>query len=184
MPIGAARAAITRSQGSTAGSFSGQIAASADDARNSDDTGTTVQIGPNNNEIGFRFETTIPQGVTIDAGATLTLTAAANQSSGCTATIWGEDVDDPADFSARAVPTANRTTASVQWEPPAWSTDENGADTTSPDISAILQELVDRPGFSGNLVLTVDRTAESGGRTAHTYDADPAKAAQLDVSWS
>lgn len=182
--LGIARAVVTRVFAILSGSFSGKIAVGADDARNAVDDGTTISLGPGGNEIGFRFVTTIPQGVTIGAGATLTLTSSASQSAAITMTIWGEDVDDPADFSARSVPTANRTTASVEWVVPTWSVDENGPDTTSPSITSIIQELVDRPGFSGTLVLTMDRTADSGGRTAHTYDGDPTKAAQLDVSWT
>ncbi len=56
------------------------------------------------------------------------------------------------------------------WTPPDWtSVGSRGPDQRTPDLSAVVQEIVDRPGWSsGNaLVLVVDG---SGGRTAEAYN--------------
>ena len=57
-----------------------------------------------------------------------------------------------------------------------------GPDQRSPDLSAVIQEIVDRPGWeSGNgLVLIV---TGSGYRQAYTYDGDRQKAPLLYVEY-
>ncbi|MHC4196026.1 MAG: hypothetical protein ACYSQZ_08835, partial [Planctomycetota bacterium] len=60
--------------------------------------------------------------------------------------IAAEASDNPADFSGRLIGNATLTTASVAWDrKTAWSPDTQ---YTSPDISNVVQEVVNRPGFS------------------------------------
>lgn len=112
---------------------------------------STVPIG-----MFLRFlNVTIPPGVTIDSAA-LDLTAVS--SSGTITDVHikqkGNDIDDavaPTDvagFNALV-----RTTAAVDWDPSAWTASTT---YTLPDISAIIQEIIDRPGWaSGNDILII-----------------------------
>jgi type II secretory pathway pseudopilin PulG len=59
------------------------------------------------------------------------------------------------------------TLASITWTPPAWSVNENGADTRI-DIAPVIQELVNRAGWSkGNkIAISVQYVSGSGKRVA------------------
>ena len=97
--------------------------------------------------------------------------------------FYGEASDNAAIFSTTDYDITNRsrTTAQVAWlNVPAWPT--VGATVTTPDLSAIVQEIVDRPGWGkGNaMVFMADAT---GLRVARTYEDTPTDAAILRVSY-
>jgi len=130
----------------------------------------------------------IPQGATI-LSAKITLTANDNQSGTTVNGILSAiDADNPsAPTTYAALETATRTTASVAWDDiAAWTTDTA---YDSPDITTIIQEIVDRPGWSSGNALIVylednsSSAVEGAYRQAYTYDSSPAKAAKLYVSW-
>lgn len=98
-----------------------------------------------------RFPSTgIPQGATISSAlfqmATPTLTGASPYS-----TAYGENVDAPVAFGSGSLPSsrlaANPTSATA--------TVESG-NYTSIDVTSIVQEIVNRPGFGGTLALLFD----------------------------
>jgi hypothetical protein len=100
--------------------------------------------------------------------------------------VSGHASDDAAIFVQVNGDVTNRTktTATVPWTPPAWSsTGVAGADQKTPNISSILQEIVDRPGWSsGNsIVLMIDGT---GRRAAESYNGDSSAAPLLHVDYS
>lgn len=144
------------------------IAATADDgfSVNTDETadpGTTyAYIGSNNDDRdwGLIYRATgIPQGATI-LTATLFLTRHVIDTGGTTVVgdWWGFDVDSPAAFADahthRISDHETRTTASV-----AESITVTETTHTSPSLSGIIQELVDRAGFSGDIGLTFRNTS-------------------------
>jgi len=95
---------------------------------------------------------------------------------GSTATslvVEGEAADDAVPFDPDVrwhVSSRARTSASVGWTPSPWSTiGEAGPDQRTPDLAAVIQEIVGRPGWSaGNaLVLIVTGT---GRRTADAFE--------------
>lgn len=95
----------------------------------------------------------IPQGSTISF-MTITFNASTSRVATVVNTkISAHDVDNstaaPVDTAEFLVHYAARTTAEVLWNNlPAWT---HESDYTSPDISSVLQEIVDRPGWvSGN----------------------------------
>lgn len=104
--------------------------------------------------------------------AYLKLTArTATAGTGCKGRIFAEATDDAptfADSEAQFLTReSNKTTAYVNWDnPSSWSI---GAVYTSPDISAVIQEIIDRPGWaSGNdLVLFID---DYDDRSTHSAD--------------
>jgi hypothetical protein len=127
----------------------------------------------------------IPNGATIDT-AYLTVRSrltVASPTGGTT--IYGQDHDNPptfiqgdyAEYDARV-----RTTANVYWQPSAWVLD---TDYNSPEIKTIVQEIVDRSGWtSGNdmvMFFVADQVEEIIG---YAYDSSPTNAAKLHIEYS
>ena len=133
---------------------------------------------------GMRFPSiTIPQGAVIDT-AYIVFVSDADRGGDTTRTrLSAEDVDDAATFadSKAAFDSrwAGRTTARVDWDNiDAWSIGESGADTTTPEIKTVIQEIIDRPGWSsGNDIVIFwedfdDRSSHNDRcvRVAATWD--------------
>jgi len=98
----------------------------------------------------------------------------------------GEAVDDSApfatavnDISAR-LPTLNK----VQWNVAAADWKE-GVAKTSPDLTAIVQEIVNRPGWCGGnaMAFGIDDLGPSGPRIAASFDGDPGRAPLLRIDF-
>jgi hypothetical protein len=107
--------------------------------------GTRVQT------VGIRFTNIdIPQGAIITSAYLQFQTD--QVSSGATSLlIWGEDADDTAAFAnvANNVSSRTKTDAAASWSPAAWTTvGEAGLAQRTPDLSAIVQEIVSRSGWS------------------------------------
>ena len=150
---------------------------------------------------GMRFlNVTIPQGATINAANLVFTCYVAGSGTTVNTRITGNDVDDAvtwstlADFQARrgtVIGGANDnyiTAAQVDWDSiPAWSADEQGADTTSPEIKTVIQEIIDRVGWSsGNdLALFWDDfdNRSSSFRRAYAYDGSTTKCPQLVITY-
>jgi hypothetical protein len=136
--------------------------------------------------VGLRFNNVgVPQGATIQ-GAYLRFTVDEVSTGPSSIVIRGQAADNAGAFS----PTSNnvssraRTVASVTWAAPAWPTaDVSGADQTTPGLAAIVQEIVDRPGFTANSSMVFVLTG-SGRRTAEAYEGSPAGAPQLCITYS
>ena len=116
---------------------------------------------------------TIPQGSTIKT-AVLTLKA---QAAGGTVTnirtkIFGDDSDNATAPTTHQVHAAKvRTTAGVDWDPAEWT---NLEVYDSPDITAVIQEIIDRPGWvSGNalqILLDDDGSIDNSNITGDSFD--------------
>jgi len=135
--------------------------------------------------VGMRFTgLSIPQGATI-LNAHVQFQADETSSVATSLAIRGEDTDDARTFSDTVNDVSSRpgTAASVPWEPVAWTTrGEAGPDQRTPNLAAVIQEIVDRPGWAeGNSLALV--VTGSGVRTAESYDGDPAAAPLLHVEY-
>jgi hypothetical protein len=135
--------------------------------------------------IGVRFrDVGLPQGATI-VKARLQFTADETDSVATSLTLEGEASDDASAFTDREgdVTSRPRTSETVTWNPAAWTSigDSRKAQRT-PNLSAVVQEIVDRPGWSaGNALVVV--ISGSGDRTAETYDGRPEGAAILELDY-
>ncbi|GJM29095.1 MAG: hypothetical protein DHS20C17_17300 [Cyclobacteriaceae bacterium] len=113
----------------------------------------------------------ITQGATI-AGASIQFEADEVRTGSVTITIQGEDIDDAPAFTSTTNDVTNRTltTASVSWSPNDWNTvGEAAADQQTPDLAAIIQEIVNRPGWvSGNDIAIIISGPGGNRRTAET----------------
>ncbi len=71
----------------------------------------------------------------------------------------------------------------VNWPAAAWSNGGVGANEASPDLTAICQEILDRPGWQpGNSMAFVFEG--TGTRSAYSYDDSPGDAAVLYINVS
>ncbi len=77
-----------------------------------------------------------------------------------------------------------RTTASVTWTPPPWTViGAAGADQRIPSLVALVQEVVNRPGWaSGNALMLI--ATGSGRRTAQSFEGKAAAAPLLHVEYT
>ncbi|MBL4868598.1 MAG: VWA domain-containing protein, partial [Pseudomonadales bacterium] len=105
--------------------------------------------------IGLRFQTVlVPQGATITS-ATLNFTVARYSSGLTSMTLTGEDVDNSVQFTTTNFNVTSRidTAAAVAWT----NADDwlvNDEVKSSPDVTSIVQEIVDRTGWCGGNALT------------------------------
>jgi PKD repeat protein len=183
--------AVSHSDGSTV--FQRRVEASEDDAEEDDQgivdrtsTDLALATAGGNRSVGIRFAgVDVPAGATI-LEATLQLQANEAESGDATLTLEGEAVDHAAPFleadgniSSRA-----RTREFVSWSPAPWPTvGEAGPDQESPDLSAVIQEIVDRPGWAGGNALALVITGD-GTRKAKSFDGRAAGAPLLRVRFA
>ncbi|MGD8953956.1 MAG: MopE-related protein [Desulfobacterales bacterium] len=139
-----------------------------------------------NQAVGMRFSgTAIPKGATI-VNAYIQFQTDETQSVATSLTIQGEDTDNAGAFLKQTgnISSRPRTAAAVSWSPPAWTTvGEAGPNQRTPDIASVIQEIVNRPGWSSDnaIVLIITGTGE---RVAESYDGDPAAAPLLHVEFT
>ncbi len=88
----------------------------------------------------------------------------------CDLTIYGQDIDDAPYFSSTSYNISDRTTAgaSVSWPTEAWTTVHERHQ--SPDISSIVQEILNRGGWSAGNDMVFIITGSSGRRSAESYN--------------
>ena len=171
------------------------VAASSDDAEENTATGsvsrssTDLELITDKSKdqlIGVRFTgLNIPPGAVI-VNAYLQFTVDEVSTGAAALTIGGEASDDALTFSSASGNISSRldTIATVAWAPPDWTTvGESGLAQQTPDISAIIQEIVGRDGWTAtsSLALTISGT---GTRTAESYNGSQAGAPQLHIEYA
>ncbi len=171
-----------------------RVASSSDDAEELNFTNTVdlestdlelVQDTGFSQTVGMRFANiSVPNGATVTS-AWIQFKADETNAGGINLTIQGEAADDAPTFvdvssniSSRAL-----TTASVTWSPGPWnSVGEEGPKQQTPDISSVIQEIVNRPGWAPGNALVVVITG-SGKRVAESFDGDAAGAPLLHIEF-
>ena len=135
--------------------------------------------------IGMRFQNLdIPAGAVItNAYIQFTVDEVANIATNLI--IQGEDIDDAVTFSTTTNDISSRstTTANVSWNPAAWNTvGEAGSNQQTPDLSPIVQEIVNRGGWNaGNDMVFI--VSGSGKRVAESYNGSTTAAPKLTVEF-
>lgn len=166
-----------------------RVAAASDDAE--EPAGSTVSLSSSDLEliqdsaaqtVGIRWT-----GLAIPAGATITAAyvqfkADESQSEATNLVIRGQAADNATTFATAAgnISTRARTTAAASWAPVPWTAGEVGANQRTPDLSAVVQEVVSRSGWASGNALALIFTG-SGHRTAVAYDGSAAVAPLLHV---
>lgn len=142
--------------------------------------------------VGLRFTPiTIPQGRTITSAYLVVCNEHTESGTVCRSTIKGEDVDSGSPFSDQTdFDNRPRTSEEVTWdEIPGWTA---GTWYTSPDISSIIQEIVNREGWSSGNALVIfwddfdDRSDHNAGATRdiYEYDQSTSLASKLEITWT
>lgn len=174
------------------GSLTVAISAPNDDAEEQDgyiDLGSSdlelVFESSSQQTVGLRFRgIDVPQGATITS-ARIQFTVDETDSGSTNLTLRGEATDDAAAYTSSSHNISNRptTSASVNWAPAPWNTvGEAGSDQRTPDLTALVQEIVNRPGWtSGNSIAFL--ITGQGERTAESYEGSASQAAVLHVTW-
>ena len=145
-----------------------------------------VNDGTTSQRVGLRFTgIDIPQGAVITA-AYLQFTTDEVGSAATSLLIRGEDVNDAAAFATTANNLSARalTDASAAWNPAAWTTvGQAGLAQRSTDLSAVVQEIVARPGWlAGNDMAFV--ITGTGTRTADAFEDNAATAPLLHIEYT
>jgi hypothetical protein len=100
-------------------------------------------------------------------------------------TIQGETYDNASTFGRTGgnISSRGRTAAEVSWALEPWTTrGEAGPNEQTPDIAAVIWEIVARPGWSsGNSPVVI--ITGTGERVAEAYDGDSAGAPLLHVEY-
>ena len=138
-----------------------------------------------NQTVGLRFTgVSVPPGVTI-LEAYLQFQSDETHSGATSLTLEGEAVDHAASFTGAAgnVSSRPRTAAATAWNPAPWTRrGEAGAAQRTPDMSAVIQEIVNRPGWSSGNALAIIVTG-SGKRVAESFEGDANGAPLLHIRY-
>lgn len=175
-----------------------QITASENDANERASTGAlTVNANPtvlgldgsNSQVVGLRFDTLqVPPGSRI-LSAYVEFTANASDATTLPLRITGQSTASAAPFVTGLNNISNRrssfgTSATVNWSPEAWT---SGIAYRTPDLSAIIQEIVNRTDWAnGNaLALIIDAPSATGSnnrRRPRSYDTGASSAPRLIIT--
>ena len=132
--------------------------------------------------VGVRFNgMDIPPGATI-LDAYVELTSRQFRKKPTSIDIQGEAVDNSETFSSSSWSISSRSTtvASMNWILAVW---DEGERYQSPDITSIIQEIVDRPGWANGNSLGLIFEMGTGKRAARSYDISPTEAPRLHVEY-
>jgi PKD repeat protein len=136
-------------------------------------------------KIGIRFANiTVPRGATIRA-AWIQFTSKETQSMSTALTIKAQAIDNAPTFATSSGNISSRTAASaaVAWTPAAWTaTNEAAAVERTPDLTAVIQQVVGRSGWSSGNALAILITG-TGHRTAYSFDGSATKGAVLHIEY-
>jgi hypothetical protein len=186
-----------------------RVAAESDDAEEHVlDAGVMADLGSSDLELGYEGDmaptglqtvgcrwagVTVPQGATItEAWVQFSADDVDNSrhTPAVSVIIEGQLSTDAATFTSTAGDISARptTTASVVWDIPQWTaTHTMGPDERTPDISAVIQEIVNQPGWSGGAIVLMFRdnpaNPSQGTREAESVDGSATEAPLLHISY-
>ncbi|BDD05217.1 hypothetical protein AUTU_27000 [Aureibacter tunicatorum] len=139
-----------------------------------------------NQHVGIRFNNhQIPAGAQIEE-AYIQFTVDETKYSSGVLSIYGHDTDNASTFTSTSGNISGRakTSATVSWNPPSWSSvGAAGADQRTPELKAIVQEIVDRSGYATNNSIAFIING-SGVRTAESYNGSSSRAPLLYVKYT
>jgi uncharacterized protein YjiK len=170
-----------------------RVAASSDDAEEYDSGSVSltssdlelVEDGSTHQTVGIRFRTiTIPKNSQI-IDAYIQFQVDETSSSSTNLTFWGEAQDNPGTFTSsnRNISSRVKTSSSIAWSPLPWTiVDQAGIDQRTPDISPIIQEIINRSGWMEGNSLVIIITG-SGARIAESYDGTSVGAPLLHIEY-
>lgn len=188
-----AAAAVFYAEASVTVTVEVRVAASADDAEQNNSTGA-VSLTSTDLElitdaaaqtVGIRFaRVEVPKGARITS-AHVQFKVDETGSTATTLTLRGQAADNAPSFGTATNNVSGRptTAASITWTPPAWNTvGEAGPAQRTPDLAPIIQEIVNRAGWTRGNALALVITG-TGKRVARAYDGEAAGAPLLRIEY-
>jgi len=169
-------------------------------AHTSEEDNTTGNIIPNSvdlemnwggftSNVGIKFPLiSIPAGANI-TNAYISFESYDTRSGTVNLNIKGEKGGTPADLLNIDFDLSDRTvtTATVAWNNiPSWTTNQRNADTETPDISAVIQEIIDDPGYTNGdgIVIILFGTSGTNRRSSKDgYNGGASGAPKLYVTY-
>ena len=144
-----------------------------------------IQDNTRQQRVGLRFsEVPVPQGAQI-VEAALIFTVDEKSNAHANLSIHGEVSLDSGPFQKSPYNISSRSlsTSNVAWVPSEWNVvGASGIAQRTPNIAAVLQEIIDQPGWlSGNAVTIV--LSGDGRRTAVSKDGDSGMAPRLQIKY-
>jgi hypothetical protein len=149
-----------------------------------------------NDLVGMRWNNiTIPQGATITNAQIQFHVDETNPNLPLTVVFDGHDIDNSPTFtscgSCGDISSRAGTSASVNWAIPDWvSVSDEGAAQLTPDLSSIVQEIVNRAGWTSGNSLTimirdwVDTGSPTAERHAEAFNGEAGSAPEITISYS
>ena len=135
--------------------------------------------------VGMRWASLpVPPGVTITNAYIELTTDETTPNPTTNLTFWAQAADSPGQFTTTTSDISNRakTTSSAAWNGiPSWTT--SGQTHQTPDLSALIQEVIDRPGWASNNAIAVISEG-TGERIAWAHDGLASAAALLHVEYA
>ena len=114
----------------------------------------------------------------------LQMTAAEDGSGPTDLTIWAQNSGDPAALASTDYDISDRpvTTASVSWTVAAWTEDDRGSAQRSPDLSALIAEVLAQPDWaSGHKIVLIIDGDGAGDRNAVSANGSAADRPELVI---
>lgn len=136
-----------------------------------------------NQIVGLLFrELGIPQGASI-TNAYMEFKVDKRTTNTCSLVLKGEAADNAVDFAALTNNLSNRatTSASVGWIPAPWKV--VGSLQQTPDIKQVVQEIVNRPGWTTTSKLVI-LISGSGTRNAESFEGMPSGAPVIHIEYT
>ena len=158
----------------------GVVSLTSTDLEIVDDEGTAAGL----QRAGLRFAgLALPPGATM-VEARLQFTADESQSGPMSLNIAAQAANNAAVFTATArnLTDRPRTATRVPWQPAAWTAAAAGFAQQSPNLAAVVQEVVDRPGWTSGSALAFLITG-TGHRTADAFDKSGGTPARLTLTF-
>jgi hypothetical protein len=191
-PDSAPELVIEYSTSTTVKSLDARISAGADDAEEGSSgtmslTGSDLELvlDASQQVVGLRFVgLNIPQGVTI-SNAYLQFKVDEVSTAATTLSLQTQTADSaPAfSYSSSNLSSRSRSSAATTWTVASWPTiAEASTAQRSPNLSAIIQEVISRPGWRAGNSLVIIITG-SGKRVAESFEGDAAAAPLLHIDW-
>jgi type IV pilus assembly protein PilY1 len=139
---------------------------------------------PELQQVGFRFQNVgIPQGATIRR-ARIDFTSGFATDDPAVIDIHGEASGNAEEFSnSEPISKRSRTNSRIRWDADAWEWTDKVY--PGPDMTSVVQEIVNRSDWCGNNSMAFIMSAPDGQplRNVVAYDADPEKAAVFQVEY-
>lgn len=148
-------------------------------------TSTTTSTG--SSDAALRFQNVgIPQGATIES-ARLDFVPVTDDDQAVTLQIKAESANDAAVFTnSTNLAGRGKTSAVVTWEAPAWTAVNPPVHVQGPDITSLVQGVVDQGDWCGNnaMAFHLEHSGGTGSRTAYSIDGAPGLQPSLTVTYS